>query len=179
MKKIFWSCCASVLFIITFMSFSSTQASAKNYQAVDRNLKSVTLETKHTSKGYEFALKYPGKAKKTLSTTFKNKPPYRAKVTIARNAKQPTLIICLLENENTGWPYVDRIYAIKNGKLTKVQVKGNVGNVLISYKSNNTLNTMYYNRFKNIKYTYTSKYNRTSNVLKTIKTIAQENAIGY
>ncbi|MFJ8261936.1 hypothetical protein ACIQ4I_08195 [Rummeliibacillus sp. NPDC094406] len=177
MKKIFWSCCASVLFIITFMSFSSTQASAKNYQAVDRNLKSVTLETKHTSKGYNFALKYPGKAKKTLSTSFKNKPPFKAEVTIARHAKQPTLIICSLENENTGWPYVDRIYAIKNGKLTKVQVKGNVGPMLISYKSDSTLSTTYYNRFKNVKYTYISRYYRTSNVLKTIKTIAQENAL--
>lgn len=174
MKKVFIGfCTALVLGIIMMVSYPSTQASAKNYKAVDRNLKSVTLETKHTSKGYNFALKYPGKEKKKLTTSFKDQPPFNAEIMVARHSKQPTLIICSLENN--GWPQFDRVYAIKNGKLTKVNVKGKIGPMSSSYKANNTLYTTYYNRFEDIKYTYTSKYNRSSNTLKTIKTKAQKN----
>lgn len=176
MKKLFWYFC--VVFVLgVIISYPSTQASAKTYHAVDRNLKSVTLETKHTSKGYHFALKYPGKAKKALTTSFKNEPPFKAEIMVARYSKQPTLIICSLENN--GWPHFDRVYAIKNGKLTKVKVKGTVGSMSSSYKSKNTLYTTYYDRFDDIKYTYISKYYRTSNILKTIKTKTEKNLSGF
>lgn len=172
MKKLFWYLCATfVLGVI--ISYPSTQASAKTYHAVDRNLKSVTLETKHTSKGYKFALKYPGKKKKVLTTSFRNEPPFRAQIMVARHSKQPTLIICSLENN--GWPHFDRVYTIKSGKLTKVKVKGHIGSMSSSYKSDNMLYTTYYDRFIDTKYTYISKYYRASNILKTIKTKAKKN----
>lgn len=168
MKKIivFFTCIFLVVFIFTFSTSGNNEASAKSFSAVDRDLKSLKLQTSNGLNGYRITIKYPGKSTKNVSTVFKNSEIDTAAVKVMYRANQPTLIFCIYEHH--GWPYVEKIYAIKNGKFTKVKIKGNIGAQTVRYSANNKLVTTYYNRFLDIKYTYISKYNRKTNTIKTV-----------
>lgn len=159
----------SILLVVSIFTFSTTsnnRALAKSYSAVDRDLKSLKLQTSNGFDGYRFTVKYPGKSTKNVSTVFKDTEIDKAVVKVMHRANQPTLIFCIYDHH--GWPYVEKIYAIKNGKFTKVKISGEVGAQTVRYVSNNKLITTYYNRFLNIEYTYISKYNRKTNTLKTV-----------
>ncbi|MED4203651.1 hypothetical protein [Neobacillus mesonae] len=158
--------------------------STKTYKVLDTKLKPVTLKVETVKKrvfsygyehyAYQFSI-YKGKTKIKqkikYSDSFKSEDANAyATVTVINYKSSPSLII--FSKEHNGWPFVDGIYSVVNGKLAKVKIKGEIGTYQYKFIGKNKIKSQYFDRFNNKEYIYNATFNSKTNTLtsKVVKT---------